>query len=230
MENWFEQIPGNLKKTEKKKSTINEILKAVFVLFFVVVTTVFSFIGIIRIFKALFTDYTLQTIDLAYFAVGIGLLSLFAVFVVLDDIKKMSEATAKATLHIMRKQNSQLGNSSSSSPFSSLLNNMFGNQSVAGDPNSFSGSISVVDLNNPNNPIFKGNFNSHEELQELRNKLINKMLNSQGEFQGKKMTKQDMLNTMSIEELDTERIKAEQDEDWLWAAALRDKIKEKKGE
>lgn len=230
MENWFEQIPGNLKKTEKKKSTISEILKAIFVLFFVGVTLTFSFIGIARIFKALFTDYTLQTIDIAYFAVGIGLLSIFAIFVILDDIKKMLDTTAKAVLHIMRKQNEQSKSTISSNSFSSLLGNMFGNQSVAGDPNNFSGSISVVDLSNPKNPIFKGDFNSHEELQDLRNKLINKMLNSHGEFQGKQMTKQDMLNTMSVEELDAERIKAEQDEDWLWAAALRDKIKERKGE
>jgi hypothetical protein len=107
---------------------------------------------------------------------------------------------------------------------------MFGPKNSTGNPADFTGSISVVDMNNPNNPIFKGDFANFDEMQNLRDKLINKMLNTQGEVDGKKMTKQEILNSMTVEQLEKERLKAEQEEDWLWAAAVRDKIAEKKGD
>jgi protein-arginine kinase activator protein McsA len=53
------------------------------------------------------------------------------------------------------------------------------------------------------------------------------MLNSHREFKGKKMTKQEMLNELSLRELKAELKLAVEAEDWLWAASLRDKIAEK---
>ena len=57
--------------------------------------------------------------------------------------------------------------------------------------------------------------------------MLNKMLSSQKEFKGKKMTKQEMLDSMGIRELKAELKMAINEEDWLWAASLRDKIAEK---
>jgi hypothetical protein len=204
-----------------KKATPSEALKALFVLVFIGISAVFTGYGLYKIFEAMFTSYTLQTIDIAYFTSGTLLLSLFAIFVILGEVKKVSETTAKAVVHLMRKDKP-----TSNSQFSNFLSNMFPG-SAPKSPD-FSGSISIIDMENPDSPIFSGDFKNNEELQELRNSMINKMLNSKSEFKGKKMTKQDILNSMSIEELDAERIKAENAEDWLWAATIRDKIAEKK--
>jgi protein-arginine kinase activator protein McsA len=84
-------------------------------------------------------------------------------------------------------------------------------------------------MSNPNNPIFQGDFKNMDEMNEMRKNLIDKMLNSQKEFKGKKMTKQEMLDSLSVRELKAELKIAVDSEDWLWAASLRDKIAEKEG-
>ena len=110
----------------------------------------------------------------------------------------------------------------------SSLGQLFNMGGMHNDAN-VSGSISVIDLSKgKGESIFKGEFNNYDELQSLKNKLFSEMLKSQGEFKGKKMTKEEMLDTLSVEELENERIKAEENEEWLWAAAIRDKIAEKK--
>ena len=223
MENIFDQIQGKIKDPTKKPTAL-ESLKAIFVLFFVITTSSFLFIGIFRVFKALFTDYTLQTIDIAYLSSGACLLGLVVVLSILNEIKKTSDATGKGVLHMMRKINSNATADSNALP--GMLGKLFGDRSSTGAD--FTGSISVVDLSNPNKPIFEGDFNNPDELHILRNKLVNQMMNSNGEFQGKQMTKQDILNSMSLGELEQERVKAEESEDWLWAAAIRDKIAEKR--
>jgi hypothetical protein len=151
------------------------------------------------------------------------------VFIILGEIKSQNETIMRGLTHLLRKQNNSIP-SAGASNISNMLSNMFGPKNSTGNPADFTGSISVVDMNNPNNPIFKGDFANFDEMQNLRDKLINKMLNTQGEVDGKKMTKQEILNSMTVEQLEKERLKAEQEEDWLWAAAVRDKIAEKKGD
>jgi protein-arginine kinase activator protein McsA len=90
-----------------------------------------------------------------------------------------------------------------------------------------SGSVSLYDVSNPDKPIFEGDFKNSEEMNEIRKNLIDKMLNSQKEFKGKKMTKQEMLDSLNLRELKAELKIAVEAEDWLWAASLRDKIAEK---
>ena len=64
-------------------------------------------------------------------------------------------------------------------------------------------------------------------MDQVRRNLMNKMLNSQRDFKGKKMTKQEMLDSLNLRELKAELKMAIDSEDWLWAASLRDKIAEK---
>ena len=64
-------------------------------------------------------------------------------------------------------------------------------------------------------------------MDQVRRNLMNKMLNSQRDFKGKKMTKQEMLDSLNLRELRAELKMAIDSEDWLWAASLRDKIAEK---
>ncbi|GIV43859.1 MAG: hypothetical protein KatS3mg035_0982 [Bacteroidia bacterium] len=215
-------------KTEKKPTTIVDLLKALAVLGFLAISFIFAGIGLYGIVKALFTEYTIQTNDILYFFSGTGMFMLFAILIILGEIKQMLVTFGELLIQVSINQRTK-DLKSNINPLSNIVRNMFG-QNNTFNKNDFKGSISVVDLNNPEKPIFKGDFNNIEEMQELRKKLLEKLLNSHGEFNGKKMTKQEMLDTMSIEELDAERIKAEKEEDWLWAAALRDKIKEKKGE
>jgi protein-arginine kinase activator protein McsA len=64
-------------------------------------------------------------------------------------------------------------------------------------------------------------------MDEVKRNLMNKMLNSHKEFKGKKMTKQEMLDSLNLRELKAELKLAIETEDWLWAASIRDKIAEK---
>lgn len=215
-------------KTEKKPATIVDLLKALAVLSFFAISFIFAGIGSYGIGKALFTEYTIQTNDILYFFAGTGMFMLFAILIILGEIKQMLVTFGELLVQLSINQRMK-DLKSNINPLSNIVRNMFGQNSTFNE-NDFTGSISVVDLNNPEKPIFKGDFSNMEEMQELRKKLLEKLLNSHGEFNGKKMTKQEMLDTMTVEELDAERVKAEKEEDWLWAATLRDKIKEKKGE
>ena len=227
MKNMIPEIPGM--EIPAKKSSTKEILKALSVLLFVGASIAFAFKGMYSVINAVFTPYKLQTIDIAYLTSGVCLLAAFAVFIILGEIKSQNETIMRGLTHLLRKQNNSIP-SAGASNISNMLSNMFGPKNSTGNPADFTGSISVVDMNNPNNPIFKGDFANFDEMQKLRDKLINKMLNTQDEVDGKKMTKQEILNSMTVEQLEKERLKAEREEDWLWAAAVRDKIAEKKGD
>lgn len=208
-----------------KKRLLKDVAIGIVVLTIIILSGYFLISGSYGLIKAMFTDYTTQVIDVVKFSFGLLIPFTLAIILYLVEIKELNESIAKAVIHMMRKERDEktINPRGFFNPFVPLAGN--GGQNV--DP-SFTGSISIVDMSNPDNPIMRGDFNNMEEMQELKNKLINKMLNSEGEVGGKKMNKQEILDTLTDEELEQERIKAEQEEDWLWAAAIRDKINDKK--
>lgn len=204
-----------------KKSLLKDIAIGIVVLTIIILSGYFLISGSIAITKAIFTEYVTKTIDVVKFSFGLLIPFTLAIMLYLVEIKELNESIAKAVIHMMRKERDE----KTINPRG--LFNPFGPLGGSGVDPTFTGSISIVDMSNPDNPIMRGDFNNMDEMNELRNKLINKMLSSEGEVGGKKMNKKEILDTLTIDELEQERIKAEQEEDWLWAAAIRDKINEK---
>ncbi|HUU89500.1 MAG TPA: hypothetical protein VMX17_17335 [Candidatus Glassbacteria bacterium] len=204
---------------EKKESTGSKIslfFKSIAILAMIIIAVSFTLIGLIRLSQSLFTSYDLQPLDAIELAGGLSLIFLMAIIVIVTEIKSKVQTIGEAVVVLLKPKPTM-----PSSPMDFFKN--------LGGQDGLKGSINIVDLTNggTGESLFKGDFSNINELHELRNKLLTNMLNSQKEFKGKQITKQEMLDTMTIEELEVERIKAEQDEEWIWAAAVRDKIKEK---
>ena len=186
---------------------------------FLLVFISFVVIGTYKILLAILSDYNLTALDLLFFTSGIMITVLFTILGLLSSIKKQNQTIAKGVLHILKgKLNTGVPRSSIS--FGDSLNNLFKSPTDA----DIQGSISLVDLSNPDNPLFKGEFSNMDEMNDLKKNIMDKMLQSQGEFKGKKMTKKDMLAKLKLSELQEELKKAVDSEDWLWAASIRDEI------
>jgi len=203
---------------EKKDSNLSAVLKSLTVLILLSIATSFSLIGFYKLGKSLFSSYEFQTIDAVELIGGLSMLFLMAVLVIVVEIKSKVQTIGEAVVVLLRPKSPM-----PSSPLD-FLRNMSGPEGQ-----DIKGSINIIDLTNggTGESMFKGDFSNLNELHELRHKLLSSMLNSQREFKGKQVTKQEMLDTMTLEELEAERVKAEQEEEWIWAAAVRDKIKEK---
>lgn len=201
---------------EKKESILSLGLKLLGILLMLLIAIGFTTFGILNLGKAVFTSYEFQTLDAIELAGGLSMLFLMSIIVLLVEIKTKVQTIGEAVVVLLKPKPTM-----PSSPIDFF-------SSLAG-PDGVKGSINVIDLSkgNAGESLFQGDFSNLNELHELRNKLLTSMLNSQKEFKGRQVTKQEMLDTMTLEELEAERIKAEQDEEWIWAAAVRDKIKEK---
>ena len=213
----------NLKPTPGDKKT-NNIFVAILGIILIVSSISFTVLGIFNLCRAFLTEYNLKTLDLMYFTSGILILFSIAMVNLLSEIRDQNKTIAKGVLHLLKNKISVAPKPAGN--FGDILKNLFGRQPGV-DNDDVSGSISLYDANDPDNPIFQGDFKNADEMNEIKKNLINKMLNSQREFKGKKMTKQEMLDTLSIRELKAELKLAVDAEDWLWAASLRDKIAEK---
>jgi hypothetical protein len=203
-------------KKETADSKVSLLFKSIAVLVMIVIAVGFTITGLIRLGQSLFSSYDLQAIDVVELTGGLCLLFLMAVVVIAVEIKSKVQTIGEAIVVLLKPKPNL-----PASPLD-FLRNMT-------DQDGIKGSINIIDLTNggEGESMFKGDFSNLNELHELRNKLLTSMLNSQKEFKGKQVTKQEMLDTMTIEELEAERVKAEQEEEWIWAAAVRDKIKEK---
>lgn len=202
-------------KKETPLEKIATFFKSLAILVIIAITVGFTIIGSYKLGKSLFTNYDLQAIDVIELVGGLSLLFLMTIVILTVEIKSKVQSIGEAVLVLLKPKPSP------ASPFDFL-------RGLAGQ-DGIKGSINVVDLTNGEmgESIFKGDFSNLDELKDLKNKIMTSMLNSQKEFKGKQVTKQEMLDTMTLEELEAERIKAEQEEEWIWAAAVRDKIKEK---
>ena len=212
-------------ETPPKEKLTDNIIIGILGLILIVSSVCFTAIGIFNLGKALFTEYSLTTLDLLYFTSGLFILFLIAIVNLLSDIKKQNITIAKGVLHLL-KQKVNNNSSKPTTPFGDILKNLFSRQPGMSDDD-VSGSISLYDVSNPDNPIFQGDFKNSDEMDEIKRNLMNKMLNSHKEFKGKKMTKQEMLDSLNLRELKAELKMAIETEDWLWAASIRDKIAEK---
>lgn len=214
----------DLNSTSKEKKP-NKIIIAILGIILVVSSICFTTLGIFNLLRAFFTEYNLTTLDLLYFTSGILLLFSIAIVNLLTEMRDQNKTIAKGVLHLLKLKANGIGSKPAGS-FGDVLKNLFGKQPGM-DSDDITGSISLYDVTDPDNPIFEGDFKNAEEMNNMRKNLIDKMLNSQKEFKGKKMTKQEMLNELSVRELKAELKLAVDAEDWLWAASIRDKIAEK---
>lgn len=214
----------DLNSTSKEKKP-NKIIIAILGIILVVSSICFTTLGIFKLLIALFSEYNLTTLDLLYFTSGILLLFSIAIVNLLTEMRDQNKTIAKGVLHLLKLKANGVGPKPAGS-FGDVLKNLFGKQPGI-DSDDITGSISLYDVTDPDNPIFEGDFKNAEEMNDMRKNLIDKMLNSQKEFKGKKMTKQEMLNELSVRELKAELKLAVDAEDWLWAASIRDKIAEK---
>jgi hypothetical protein len=212
-------------ETPPKEKLTDNIIVGILGLTLIVSSICFTAIGVFNLGKALFTEYNLTTLDMLYFTSGIMILFMIAIVNLLSDIKKQNVTIAKGVLHLL-KQKVNNNSSKPTTPFGDMLKNLFSRQPGMSDDD-VSGSISLYDVSNPDNPIFQGDFKNSDEMDEIKRNLMNKMLNSHKEFKGKKMTKQEMLDSLNLRELKAELKLAIETEDWLWAASIRDKIAEK---
>ena len=212
-------------ETPAKEKLTDNIIIGILGLILIASSVCFTAIGVFNLCKALFTEYSLTTLDLLYFTSGLFILFLIAIVNLLSDIKKQNITIAKGVLHLL-KQKVNNNSSKPTTPFGDILKNLFSRQPGMSDDD-VSGSISLYDVSNPDNPIFQGDFKNSDEMDEIKRNLMNKMLNSHKEFKGKKMTKQEMLDSLNLRELKAELKMAIETEDWLWAASIRDKIAEK---
>lgn len=212
-------------ETPPKEKLTDNIIVGILGLILIVSSICFTAIGIFKSGKAFFTEYNLTALDLLYFTSGIMILFMIAIVSLLSEIKSQNKTIAKGVLHLL-KQKVNNGPANPKMPFGDMLKNLFSRQPGMSDDD-ISGSVSLYDVSNPDKPIFEGDFKNSEEMNEIRKSLIDKMLNSQREFKGKKITKQEMLDSLNLRELKAELKIAVEAEDWLWAASLRDKIAEK---
>lgn len=214
-------------ETPPKEKITNNIFVAILGLTLIVSSICFTAIGLFNLGKAFFTEYSVTTLDLMYFTSGITILFLISMVNLLSDIKSQNKTIAKGILHLLRQRLKDENNfSKPKSPLGNIFKDLFGRQPGMSNDD-VSGSISLYDPNDPDNPIFQGNFKNADEMDDIKKNLIEKMLNSQKDFKGKKITKQEMLDSLNLKELRAELKTAIDSEDWLWAASLRDKISEK---
>jgi hypothetical protein len=213
----------NLNPTSNEKKT-NNILVAFLGIVLIVSSICFTVLGIFNLLRAFLTEYNLKTLDLMYFTSGILILFSIAIVNLLTEMRDQNKTIAKGVLHLLK--NKLNGAPKPTGAFGDVLKNLFGRQPGT-ENDDISGSISLYDVSDPDNPIFQGDFKNADEMNDIKKNLIEKMLNSHREFKGKKMTKQEMLNELNLRELKAELKLAVEAEDWLWAASLRDKIAEK---
>lgn len=215
-------IPGF--ETPPKQKLTDNIIVGILGLILIASSVCFTAIGVFNLVRAFFTEYNVTTLDMLYFTSGIMILFMISIVNLLSEIKNQNKTIAKGVLHLLKQKLNN--NPLKPTPFGDILKNLFSRQpGVSNDD--VSGSISLYDVNDPDNPIFQGDFTNSDEMDEIKKNLMNKMLNSQRDFKGKKMTKQEMLDSLNLKELRTELKLAIDSEDWLWAASLRDKIAEK---
>jgi hypothetical protein len=215
----FNDSPEKIKETVK-----NNFLISFFGIVLILSAVCFTGYGAVKLIYSLFTNYEATVLDLLYFTSGSMLLFFIGITNMLMEINAQNKTVAKGILHLLK--NKVDTPTKKREPFEDTLKSLFNRQPGMTDEE-VSGSISIYDMSNPNNPIFQGDFNNMDEMNELKKNLIDKMLNSSKEFKGKKITKQEMLDTMNLRELKVELKMAIVEEDWLWAASLRDKIAEK---
>jgi len=213
-------------KTNTEEKTKKNIFVSILGLILMISAVYFTAIGAFMIFRAFFTDYNIKTLDLVYFASGILFVFSITIVNLLTEIRDQNKTIAKGVLHLLKQKIQTNNNFQSPESFGDVIKNLFGKQPGLSEDD-ISGSISLYDMSDPDNPIFQGDFTNSTEMGEVRKNLIEEMLNSQKEFKGKKITKQEMLDKSSLRELKTELKIAVEAEDWLWAASIRDKIAEK---
>lgn len=221
-------MPNKKTLSEETKEKIKSNFFLSFIGLLLITSTIcFTAFGAFQLFVALLTPYEATVMDLLYFTSGSVLLFLIGITNILMDIKSQNKTIAKGILHLLKgKLDATNSTTKRRGSFEDTIKNLLSRQPGMSDED-VSGSISVYDMSNPNNPIFQGDFKNADEMNEMRKNLIDKMLNSHKEFKGKKMTKQQMLDTLSVRELKAELKMAVEAEDWLWAASIRDKIAEK---
>lgn len=153
-------IPGF--ETPPKQKLTDNIIVGILGLILIVSSICFTAIGIFNLVRAFFTEYNLTSLDMLYFTSGIMILFMIAIVNLLSEIKNQNKTIAKGVLHLL-KQKLNNGPSKPTTPFGDILKNLFSRQPGMSDDD-VSGSISLYDVNDPDNPIFQGDFKNSDEM------------------------------------------------------------------
>lgn len=205
------------KKNSKKDNVLVMLLMSIFLLSLCALTI----FGFAQLTRGLFTEYKATTFDLLSLTGGFLSLGFITIISMINDLKKGLKSLEDK---LSEKQTSSTP-PTTPPDISNIMSKLFsGNKD--GNPG-FSGSVKIINLNNPDEPIFNGEFDDMKDFQNIKKEIVDKFLKSQGEFHGKKMTKEEVIKKMSVDELKQEEQTAIQNEDYVWAAALRDEIKKR---
>ena len=139
---------------ETPKETKNSFFLNLIAVGLILISVGFLSYGSFQLIWAMATDYTATVTDLIYFSVGIIMVFLIGMTSILMDIKKQNQTIAKGVLHLLR-QSLDSPNKPRGTSFQDTLKNLFSRQPGMSNED-VSGSISVYDMSNPNNPIFQG--------------------------------------------------------------------------
>ncbi len=173
--------------------------------------------GFAQMTKGLFTEYKATTFDLLSLIGGFLSLAIITAISSINDLKK--------SLKSLEDKLDKKQTSSTPPNISNIMSKFFSNN--MGDSPEFSGSVKIINLDNPDEPIFNSDFENESDFTNIKKEILDHFLKSQGEFHGKKMTKEEIIKKMSVDELKLEEEKAIEKEDYVWAAALRDEIKKR---
>ena len=201
------------KTNPKKENFFLLFLMSIFLLSLSAITI----FGFVQMTRGLFTEYKATTFDLLSLTGGFLSLGIITTISSINDLKKSFKS-------LEDKLNSNKSNSTPPN-ISNVMSNFFPRN--MGDSTGFSGSVKIINLDNPDEPIFNSDFENESDFTNIKKEILDHFLKSQGEFHGKKMTKEQVLKKMSVDELKIEEKKAIEKEDYVWAAALRDEIKKR---
>lgn len=142
---------------------------------------------------------------------------LYTLGAVLENLKNINTSLIPMILQ------GQGGNNKPANPFEDLLNQIKSQVGRNPDMPDFplSGSMTIAKMNEDGTitPLEKREFSSPEEMRQFRDEMLKKAF----------ANKNKKLEDMSVQELESERVKAVEAQDFELAAAIRDLINQQEG-
>ena len=156
--------------------------------------------------------------SLGLMVIGVAAI-LYTIGAVLDNLKRLNE-----NIIPMLMQAQGMGGAKQPNPFADFINHLKNHQGHDNDDMPdfpLSGSMTIAKMNEDGSytPLEKREFNSPEEMRKFRDEMLKKAFSKN----------EKKLEDMSVQELEVERVKAVDAQDFELAAAIRDLINQKEG-
>lgn len=153
-----------------------------------------------------------------FFSLGLIIIGmsaiLYSIGAIVDNLKRLNEMILPLILQSKEEEEEE-------NPFAKILQHI--KNSRGGDMPDFplSGSMTIAKMNEDGSytPLEKREFNSPEEMRQFRDEMLKKAFSKN----------EKKLEDMSVQELEVERVKAVDAQDFELAAAIRDLINQKEG-